>query len=109
MNDNKTPQTHEESPEQKKSDWEDARLAWHRCLQRYRDYPTVRQFNMKYRPCSDVLQQSGRYCKRTTETKVCAVCGEAFLGRKEAKACDAECTTKLRSLSARNRRKPEVL
>jgi len=28
MNDNEKPKTHEESPEQEKADWEDARLAW---------------------------------------------------------------------------------
>lgn len=60
---------------------------------------------IKIRRAIPVLQADGNHCHRKLTEKTCAVCGEKFQGRDTVKACTPECTTKLRSISASNRKR----
>ena len=60
---------------------------------------------MKTREVSQVIYRDGLKTDRKMVVNVCAVCGDPFKGRVEAKACSPECTTQLRSISAKNRTK----
>jgi hypothetical protein len=60
------------------------------------------------RPASTVLQGNGNRLPRKLIVHRCAACGNPFLGRREAKACSQECTTTLRSTSAKNRRNDQT-
>lgn len=60
---------------------------------------------IKIRRAIPVLQSDGNHCHRKLTEKTCAVCGEMFHGRDMVKACSPECTTMLRSISARNRKR----
>lgn len=58
---------------------------------------------MKTRHASAILLHNGKHAPRKTITHTCPICGDLFKGRFEAKACSPECTTQLRSISAKNR------